>query len=305
MKAFLDCVPCILSQVTRLLTNQIPDPKTQQTLLQEILYRFSSAEIYTLTPPKLTTIAHDVIRAATNNRDLYLNEKIESNNEALLLYPSMKEQIFGSKDPLLTAAKSAIAGNLIDYGALREFEMSKILTEYAQKPLEIDDSEMFLEELEKSTKILYIADNAGEIIFDKLFIELLLSMDKRITVAVKSEPILNDALFSDAVDTGLSQIVPVIKSGSVTAGTTLAEATIEFTAAINDADMIISKGQGNLETLSEEQWEKPLFYFLLSKCPHISERLGIQKFDLILCSHERFIREYSHYCDKSSRSIGA
>ncbi|OGI09508.1 MAG: hypothetical protein A2Y40_08980 [Candidatus Margulisbacteria bacterium GWF2_35_9] len=143
----------------------------------------------------------------------------------------------------------------------------------------------------KSKNILYIGDNTGEIVFDKILVEELQSNGCQVTYTVKSSPILNDALMEDATATGMTTLTHVIESGSTTAGTLISQGTDEFIEYLNKADLIISKGQGNLETISEESLNKPVFYLLLSKCNHISKALGIKKFDLILM-HDTSFKSY-------------
>ena len=118
--------------------------------------------------------------------------------------------------------------------------------------------------------ILYLADNAGEIVFDRLLIEQL-PMQK-ITVVVKGFPIINDATMEDAVAAGLTEIVSVIDNGSDAPGTILEICSDAFVSRFEQADLIITKGQGNYETLSDI--DKNIYFILKAKCPVIASDLG-------------------------------
>jgi len=293
MKAFLQCVPCIFSQIARILCNFEPDAKKREKILKLILADFAGQNFSLHTPPSLTKEAHEIMKKEMGKDDLYIKEKKECNEKALLLYDDAFYIYRQSENKLETAIKIAIAGNLIDYGALSEFDIQHVVDDYTHRSFAINDYQDFENTLGKSKKILYILDNAGEIVFDKILVTELLNQGKEIIAAVKSKPILNDALLQDAEDVAMTKLVKVIKSGSTTAGTLFNQATPELKEALIWADMIISKGQGNFETLSEEKTDKPLFYLLLSKCPHISKNLGIKKFDLILMAgwkYEKYLK---------------
>ncbi|MDD5456084.1 MAG: ARMT1-like domain-containing protein [Candidatus Margulisbacteria bacterium] len=293
MKAFLQCVPCIFSQIARILCNFEPDIKKREKIFRSILADFSKQDFSKHTPPSLTREAHEIMKKEIGRQDLYVKEKKECNEKALLLFKDALNIYEKSANRLETAIKIAIAGNLIDYGALSEFDIQHVVDDYTHRDFSINDYPDFAAILEKSNKILYVLDNAGEIVFDKILVTELLNLDKEVIATVKSQPILNDALLDDALEVSMTKLVKVIPSGSTTAGTVFSEATPELREALDWADMIISKGQGNFETLSEEKTAKPLFYLLLSKCPHISKNLGIKKFDLILMAnwnYEKYLK---------------
>ncbi|NQU08240.1 MAG: DUF89 family protein, partial [Candidatus Abyssubacteria bacterium] len=114
--------------------------------------------------------------------------------------------------------------------------------------------------------ILYLADNAGEIVFDRLLLEAL--PVEKITVAVRGAPVINDATMEDAETAGIPQIAPVIANGSDAPGTLVEECSEEFRSCFNVADLIIAKGQGNYETLSDAR--KHIFFLLSVKCQLIA-----------------------------------
>ncbi len=285
MKAYLECVPCITSQIIRILNKQEPDTAKRQAILSKILVHFSGEDITAHSAPSLTQGVHQILKESLGFRDLYIEDKAFCNREALLHFDAATTLFEASSDPLETAIKLAISGNLIDYGALSHFDVAHVIDDYVHRPFSIDHLKSFRDNLAKPQNILYICDNAGEIVFDKILVQYLITNGHQVTVAVKSEPILNDALYEDAVSVGMTDITTVIPSGSSTAGTLLSQSTPAFRQALNGASLIISKGQGNFETLSEETFSSPLYYLLLSKCPHISKVLHIEPFSLMLVEH--------------------
>ncbi|MDD3250836.1 MAG: ARMT1-like domain-containing protein, partial [Smithellaceae bacterium] len=132
------------------------------------------------------------------------------------------------------------------------------------------DLEAFKKSVARAKQILYLADNAGEIFFDRLLIEQLGSA--KITLAVRGKPVINDATREDALASGMDEIALVIDNGSDAPGTILEDCSAEFRAHFDKADMIIAKGQGNYESLANE--DRPIFFLFRTKCSVISRRSG-------------------------------
>jgi len=281
MKAFLECISCIIRQTIEILNRTVKNEKKRQKILSSVIQKLSKIDIYKMTPPEATKYAHDEIHRLSGIKDLYKEPKKQNNREAMELYPYLKKLVKKSSDPLMMAIRLAIAGNIIDYGALAEFNIRKTIKEVLKKKFAILDYRKFKRDLKKSKFLLYIGDNAGEIVFDRVLIEELIKYVKVIFV-VKSKPVLNDALIDDAKMVGMDKVVNVIESGSDHAGTTAADGTREFKRLYQKADIIIAKGQGNFETLDQE---KENIYFLLKvKCPHLARAEGLTKGDIILKS---------------------
>jgi uncharacterized protein with ATP-grasp and redox domains len=134
------------------------------------------------------------------------------------------------------------------------------------------------DEITEARSILYLADNAGEIVFDRLLIEKM--PREKITMAVKGGPIINDALWEDAELVGLTEMVKVVDNGSDAAGTVLDTCSDEFRNLFENAEVIISKGQANYETLNDV--EENIFFLLTSKCPVIAHDIGCNLGDMIV-----------------------
>ena len=179
------------------------------------------------------------------------------------------EHIVQSEDPIKTGIQYAMIGNYIDFGA-RITVTEEHLTELLNTPerFEVDQKqyEELTMELEKAKKLVYLTDNCGEIVMDKLLIKQIKNKypDLDITVMVRGAEVINDATIEDAKQVGLNEIVKVIPNGSDIAGTWIEEISEEAKKELYEADIIISKGQGNFETL--RKCGKNIYYIFLCKC---------------------------------------
>jgi uncharacterized protein with ATP-grasp and redox domains len=139
----------------------------------------------------------------------------------------------------------------------------------------------FKESLNKVNTIIYLADNAGEVVFDRLLIEELVEeLGKQVIYAVRGKPIINDALIEDAIFCGINKVAKITSSGSDAPGTIMKYCSSEFIELYQNAELIISKGQGNYEALSEE--DKLIFFLFKAKCPVIAENVGCNVGDMVL-----------------------
>ena len=205
--------------------------------------------------------------------DPYRAVKDRFNRMALDMLPELAGVVKQAADPLEMALRLAIAGNVIDLGVngeITEDEARRCIQDALDGPFG-GDVDAFRQAVSMATNILYLADNAGEIVFDRLLIEQLPSV--RLTLAVRGRPILNDATMADAWTAGLCDIVKVIDNGSDVPGTILGDCSEAFRQQFAEADLIIAKGQGNFETLSDETAD---IYFLFKvKCPVIARHIGL------------------------------
>jgi len=214
------------------------------------------------------------LSAITGIGDLYHDEKMESNRQALQLYAKWKPRVEASGDPLLLALKLAVAGNVIDYGAQDTFDLEATIQKVIETPFAIDHSALLRKQLAHSRRILYLADNAGEIVFDRLLIETI--NHPNIALVVRGGPVLNDATKDDAMEAGIERVAEIIDSGLAIPSTMIDESSDELKSHFREADLILSKGQGNLEGLISLQ-DSRIFFLLMAKCDVMAEKLGIAK----------------------------
>ena len=192
---------------------------------------------------------------------------------ALDMLPELRARIAGAEDPFAAAVRLAITGNIIDFGPKGDTTEQDALDAIAHalsEPL-YGDMHAFQDAVEQADGILYLADNAGEIVFDRVLIEEILP--QRVTLAVRGAPVINDATIEDAEMAGLAELAEVIDNGSDAPGTILSDCSAAFQKRFHESDLIISKGQGNYETLSGEP--AGIFFLLKAKCPVIAAHAGV------------------------------
>jgi len=238
-----------------------------------VLLRWLSEMDMDGSPPVVAQRIHRRLRELTGVDDPFQAAKDQQNRMALNFLHELKGEIEAALDPLAMAVRMAIAANIIDLGAktgLAGEDMLSALTKAVKEPV-LGDLEGFRQAVAQAHRILYLADNAGEIVFDRLLIEQI--SPERVTLAVRGKPVINDATMADARAAGLHKIVEVIDNGSDAPGTVLTDCSQEFIRRFTEADLIIAKGQGNFETLSDEPYN--IFFLFKAKCPVIAEHIGL------------------------------
>ncbi len=278
MRTYLECIPCIIEQTIRIARQVTQDEKERELLLHEVLKTLGGIS-YNQTPPYLGREAHRVIRHVLDNRDPFLKLKREFNQVAKGLYPSLKDKVNGHPDKFACAIRLAIAGNIIDFGPSHHFELIKTIEEVSGKKPAVDHTESLKKDLEQASMILYLGDNAGETFFDKILIEQMPRLD--VYYAVRGSPVINDATSEDAYYAGLDRVAKVVSNGSDAPGTILEDCSQRFRRLFDRADLVIAKGHGNYETLSEVRGKK-LYFLLMVKCKIIARDLGCSVGDFVV-----------------------
>ena len=242
------------------------------------------------TPPEIAQQVYRIVSEITGNKDPYVEAKKSANQSAMSLYARMKDIVDYSDDSLETACKLAIAGNAIDLGARAEFgSIYSIIEDSVGYQLDQEHYRRFKESIGQSNQIIYIADNAGEIVFDRILIEQLLQIKKlKIVFAVREKPIINDATLDDALQCGLNKVATIISNGSDAPATILSQCSLEMLSYYRAADLIIAKGQGNYESLSDRS--ENIFFLLKVKCPVIARDSGYDIDSPVLIS-STFLKE--------------
>lgn len=272
MKTGINCFPCFIRQALNTFEMLQTDQEIRERVLRTIL-RLTSEMDLSDPPPAMGKLIYELIRRESNTHDPYQRAKREFNRMAMDLYPDLAEKVRTAKNPLETALKLAIAGNIIDFGIHTRLQSSQVhqsIESALAAQLDQRVLKYFCRSLEEADQILYLADNTGEIVFDRLLIECL--PRKKITLVVRGAPVINDALLEDAELVGLTNLVRVIDNGDSTPGIILNQCSSAFVESFQQADMIIAKGQGNFETLSETR--KKIFFLFKAKCPVVAEYLG-------------------------------
>lgn len=278
MRVHLDCFPCFIRQTIIALRFGTKDELLQERILKSILPEIQIADI-SMPPAFTTTFIHRKIRQLLG-KDPFKELKAEYNEIALGLYPSLKTMVKESQNPLWTATRLAIAGNVIDFGIFTSVDIEGTILKAINNPLAVDEFDIFKKAISDTDTILYLTDNAGEIVFDRILIETLISADKKVTVVVKGSPVINDSTIEDALESGLTGICEVVDNGSDAVGTILPWTSSAFQKLFRNAELIVSKGQGNFETLTGIQ--KNIFFLFQSKCDVVSKELGLSNGSMLL-----------------------
>ena len=279
MKTFFDCIPCFVRQSLDSVRFVTPDESIHERVLREVL-RLAHQMDLRQPPPLTAQKLHRRIRELTGENDPYREVKDRFNRLALGQYAEFRDRVARSADPMEAAVRLAIAGNVIDFGVnshLTEQEVHDSLLSAASTPLD-GDLRGFCDAVARADRVLYLADNAGEIVFDRLLIERI--SPKKVTLGVRGAPIINDATMVDAEGSGLAEMVEVIDNGSDAPGTLLDDCSETFLRRFQGADLVIAKGQGNYESLSEA--DRDVWFLLKAKCPVIARDLGCEVGTLVV-----------------------
>ncbi len=262
------------------------DEDKRKELLKRVMAFLAEAR-NDVPPPYLSRDVYNIISEILGVEDPYKEKKEESNSMALSLYPQLKKMVEEADDPLFEAVRIAIIGNIIDFGACQEFKLEDI-SSFHEIPIGINHYPQLKEEIERAKTVLYIGDNAGEVVFDRILLEKLKEMGKRLYFAVRSAPIINDVTKKEAIEAGIDKVAEIIESGSDAPGIVIEKATERFKHLFRDAHVVISKGQGNYETL--EDIPRRVYFLLRVKCPVVARKIGTEMGNIVILKGGRECR---------------
>ncbi|GMQ63362.1 damage-control phosphatase ARMT1 family protein [Vallitalea maricola] len=280
MYSHVDCIACIINKANKLADKYIEDKKEKYKFMNKVLLEVADTE-YEKTAPYISTKVMRILHNLTGVDDFYKEEKKLFNEKLLAMEDNIKAMLDDSAHRFLDAIRIAMAGNIVDFGALDNITMElveEIIKRTMESKIDKEVYNKFYKELSNAKEILYLGDNTGEIVFDKILMEEIKKEFPDITIyfATRGKPALNDANEEDAYFVGIDKHAKIINNGTDIPGTDLDEVSDEFKEVFyNKADMIISKGQGNFETLSGSGHN--IFYLFLCKCDMITKRLKIDK----------------------------
>jgi uncharacterized protein with ATP-grasp and redox domains len=221
------------------------------------------------TPPELDVVVYGVITETLGVRDPFAARKREDNESALRLVPEVRLIIDESSDRLAAAVRAAVLGNVMDYAANPDFNVAAEIDEVFDKEFAVYDYGSFKKELKDARWLLYIGDNAGEAAFDRLLIE---EVRKPTVYLTRGAPINNDCLVEDALACGLGEVADVVSSGCPAPGFVLERCNDNAVRLFRSAPLIIAKGMGNYEALSDAR--APVYFLLKVKCAVVARHIG-------------------------------
>ncbi|QSX33137.1 DUF89 family protein [Shewanella avicenniae] len=285
MKTSAACIACLTRQAAEAAKQACTDEAQAEQVLQRVLAQTAAFDL-SLSPPEMAQLIHRVLRQETDCHDPYAKMKAQSAAIALSLAHNAKREIACADDPFEAALRFAIAGNIIDFGALpiAAFEHApQILDKALVQPIDTAMVAQLKAELQTAERVLILADNVGETFFDKLLIEQL-PPHVEVIYAVKASPVINDATEADTVDAGIAALAKVIDTGCDAPGVPLAQCSVSFKHYFDSADVVIAKGMANFESLHDA--EREIYFLTQIKCWVMAERSAFAVGDWVITKHQ-------------------
>ena len=210
----------------------------------------------------------------------YSEIKKTYNDLVLGMEDKLREEIRHAEDPLARAIVMSRIGNYIDFGAMNHVDKETFLAMFRDTELREGDRKTyasFLKRCRDARSFLLVCDNCGEVVLDKLLLEQLSRRFPQLKMyaMVRGGDVLNDATAEDAEYVGLDRVAEIVSNGSAAAGTISSLLSERAKEVLREADVILSKGQGNYESMSGQGYDA--FYLLLCKCDLFTARFGVPR----------------------------
>lgn len=285
MRLASECMSCLIEQIERAI--RLLEPSAPNSLIVATQHRLmeyiSNHEPNSLSSEDMGTITYQFIAESLGIKDPYKHHKAKYNQLAIEIYPQILKYVLDSHDSLRLAITASIMGNSIDFGSPLSIDFEEFHSFSEISMGRENDYDSFLQALDAAKVVLILGDNTGEIVFDKIMVKILTDIypNKKYVYAVRGGPIINDATIEDAISIGLTDECEVIES-SASPGAILSKSPVEFQQIFHEADLIISKGQGNFESIISTPTSQNVFFFLKAKCKLISRVFGVPVGTLLL-----------------------
>ena len=280
LKVDLLCAHCLLERAikqTRLATD---DLDLQFSVIKEMLDMLAEHLDENSVPSHIGT-ERDLLVQKMTGRDPYEFLKKESNQMALKIYPELKLLVEEEKTPESRFRKAtliAAAANAIEFDvAGREFSLDELrnILDSVESDLAIDEVDKFRELCANTSEVLYLMDNAGEVVLDMILISEIKKIGPRVTAVVKAGPVLNDATLIDAEEVGLGECADeVVDTGAAAIGVNLERSSEKFKQLLENTDLVVAKGMGNYESMTELELRPPVVHILRTKCLPVARHIG-------------------------------
>lgn len=287
MRASSMCISCMLGKQDKLIRRFDNEEKKSEYMhrVLEILYKYGQSE----SSPWLAERINMLFESYWGNID-YASLKHKYNQLLLDKEGEIERRTRKTDDAVKECIKYVCAGNYIDFSAVEnvsEQVFEKLLNQAAQQMVSEEEYSHFTDDLAAAHKLVYLTDNCGEIVLDKLFIRLIQERypSLQIHVIVRGQDVINDATLDDAREVGLTELVPCIGNGNGAPGSVIKRFSKEARQLLLDADVIISKGQGNFEGLFGEGLNP--YYSFLCKCELFVRRFGLKQYESVFMKEER------------------
>lgn len=288
MKTHDKCLPCLVNQVIK--GAHITKSNDLDKLYHKVFEYLSHVD-FNKTNPEIIGEVFCILKEHIGCDDPYKNIRKYYNEMFLEQRDEFRIFINQSDYSFERAMMLSIISNIIDFNPIHHFQIEDILKYFShieQMKLTINHRKALIEDIQKSKTLLYLGDNCGEICFDYLFIEKIkeLNPDIQITFATRGAPVVNDSIEEDAYFVGIDDYADVISNGDDSLGTVLTRVSDEFLNVYQAADIVISKGQANYESLNEE--DKNIYFLLMIKCHVIAEEIHVPE-KSIICLNQKLL----------------
>ena len=287
-----ECIKCLLNKYL----NKLPCDMTEEQKVcyfQKILEIISKTD-YSVSAPEIVAEVVSIQKQMFGKWEDYSELKKYYNGLMLSLCSELSKKIETAPSPLRLAAGYSMLGNYIDFGAMDSVDENKLKTLLdTAGDINIDGVEFdnLKNDLSTARNLVFLTDNCGEIALDKLFMTEIMKEYPHLSlkIIVRGAPVLNDATLEDALQVGLDSIAEVVSNGSDVAGTCLTKISNTAKTYIDNADLVIAKGQGNFETL--RYCGKNVYYMFLCKCQLFADRCNVPRFTPMLLNDLRMTQE--------------
>ena len=272
MKIDPACVECIINQSKRVADAIHADEELTNEIVKAV-EEMAPGFSFDQSPPEVAAGVYEKMARIAGKKDLYDEVKALSTKKAHAFIPHLEKQIEQSSEPLLTATKVAVAGNVIDLAAEYAFDLNEELDKIFHTSFAVNDFEKLHKKMAKARTLLYIAD---------IYIKTILSHypDMELFYMTRGNAIINDVTYEEAMEAGFDNICHVVNSGVNTPGFVYERANEQSQKLFDKADLIVTKGMGNYECLSDSG-RKDLFFLLKVKCSVVANSLGKNVGDIV------------------------
>lgn len=283
MKVTLHCAHCLLDRAVNQTKLATDDPDLQMSVISAML-DFLGKNFNTESVPSHIGTDRDLLVQRMTGRDPYENLKRESNAMVLNILPDLKDlvdEVTDSKMRFRRAALISAAANAIEFDVSgRDFTLDELrhILERVESDLAFDQVDEFMNLCLNAKEVLFLTDNAGEIVLDMILISEIKRLGPKVIAVVKGGPVLNDATMTDAKEVGLSDCADeVIDTGAAAIGINLERNSEAFKDVFSSAELIVAKGMGNFESMTEFKPHCPTVHIFRTKCLPVADYVGCER----------------------------
>lgn len=289
LKLHPECIPCLLENAGKQAKLATDDERVQLGAISEFIRFLAESISGGVVPALLGAERNRIIMRVTKNSDPYLRHKRLSNDVAVKLRPYVEHLVKkgrNTEEKLRRAIVASVIGNSMEFGvAGYGFKPSTFRQEFERlftSGLDYDDLDRVIPRILDSREILYLTDNSGEIILDRVLMCQIEETGVNLFVTAKSSPVQEDVTLDEARELGIDELGELLSSGT-SVGVDPSKAPKGLRKKLKSADLILSKGMGNYETLSEFEGRLKgrLVYLLRAKCQPVASSLGVKKGALV------------------------